>query len=211
VTLDLGDEAVTNEIRLVEVDTSTFARVGPLDVQQDRDSIGPNNGLSDLSVDAFSEHPVECCDHVSAAPALVRVIIVTPPRVVGEEPTKRVEVFGSESQDCAAPLDWYQHGSARYASCETCVSRGMNLTSPGLHRLGQGCLGRGELFSRADLDELGSCLGLGRVTRRGTVALSRTVPTRDRVAVPFRVQIVRASSVNAIAMRRWARVSTPSS
>jgi hypothetical protein len=41
--------------------------------------------------------------------------------------------------------------------------------------------------------------------RRCCVESGRTA--RDRVAVPLRVQIVRASSVNAISMRRCARVN----
>jgi hypothetical protein len=75
---------------------------------------------------------------------------------------------------------------------------------------------------RADIESFGrhlETLGRARATiaRRlctitcfGSVALSWTWP-RGPSPVPFPVQMVRASSVNAAATRRWTRASIPSS
>ena len=111
VSLNLDHEPVRHEVRLREVHAAALAGVGPLDVEQDGDTIRPGDGLRDRALHTFAQEPVEGCDDVSAAPAPVRVIVVTPAGIRSEELAEQGKVFCSE---CGFKLLGYLlHGACR--------------------------------------------------------------------------------------------------
>jgi len=65
-------------------------------MQKDRDSVRPDDRLGDFTIDAFPEESIERRDHVGSAPALVRMIVIAPSGIVGQEPTEHVEIVGRE-------------------------------------------------------------------------------------------------------------------
>jgi hypothetical protein len=96
VPLNLGDDPVVYDVGLVEVDTATLAGVRPLNMQQDGNTFRPDDRVGHLAVDPFAEKSIERRDHVGAASALVRVVVVAPSGIVGEESAQRVEVLGGK-------------------------------------------------------------------------------------------------------------------
>ena len=93
VPLDLCDASVGNEVVLVQVDATALAGVRPTDMQTDRDPVHSDDGFCDLTVHAFSEKSSKGRDHFGTATALVRIVVVAPSDVVGEESRKRVKVL----------------------------------------------------------------------------------------------------------------------
>ncbi len=96
MTLDLGDEATPNEVRLVEVGPSPAPRIRPLDVQQNRDATRSHDRLGDGSVDTLAEKPNERSEHIGPASTPVRMVVVAPAGVIGEKLPEGIHVLRGE-------------------------------------------------------------------------------------------------------------------
>jgi hypothetical protein len=96
MALNLGDDPVGYEIRLVKVDLATLSRVGPINVEANGDAVCARHRFCEVAVNTFAKKPSEGRDDVGTAAALVGVVVVTPACVIGEEPTEHDEVFARE-------------------------------------------------------------------------------------------------------------------
>ena len=95
MTVDFGDEAIGDQVGLVDglEFRSLVLRVGPIDVDANRDASRSRRGLHDRRLDAFVEQPLDVGDDVIAVVAeRLALGVLTPGRVLGEQRTERVDV-----------------------------------------------------------------------------------------------------------------------